>query len=230
MFWVISGGQRKVSKVSKETKKKVSASRLEDARTRMYQDLIFESAEFVFGEKGFEAATMQDIASEAGVSLKTVYASYPGKQDLYRAIMVVRGRAMFDAVARAHAEAGSPVEKLLRGTRGFVDYLFEHKEWSKIHVRSQISWASRPADEATGELWDQGQRAHEKMLEEGVAAGVFCQDDPSETALMIRALTRVQVVHAIEQGETDVDAVYERLAARLLRMICRDDVEVRKAG
>ena len=76
-------------------KKTAAASRLEDARARMYQDLIFESAETVFGEHGFENATMQQIASEAGVSLKTVYGSFPGKQDLYEAIMILRGREMF---------------------------------------------------------------------------------------------------------------------------------------
>ena len=65
---------------------------------------------------------MQDIASEAGVSLKTVYASFPGKQEIYNEIMEVRGRAMSGAVAQAYAEAGAdglclqPQSYLLNGT------------------------------------------------------------------------------------------------------------------
>ena len=210
--------------------KKQAVSRLKDARSRMYQDLIFESAEHVFGEKGFEKATMQEVAAEAGVSLKTVYASYPGKRDLYDAIMLARGRSMFEAVAAAHAIAQGPLEKLVTGTRAFVGYLFDHQAWSRIHVRSQTSWAMRPEGEGAAALWDEGQRAHVEMLSEGIEAGVFWEDDPTEMALMIRAMTRVQVVNAIAQGEDDVEVIANRLIVRLLRMVCKDGAELREVG
>lgn len=194
----------------------------------MYQDLIFESAEHVFGEKGFEGATMQEVAAEAGVSLKTVYASYPGKQELYTAIMTERGREMFATVERAHAAAPDPVSQLVEGTRAFVHYLYEHQAWSKIHVRSQISWASRPEGKEAGALWDAGQQAHSTMITDGIASGVFHEDDPAEIALILRALTRVVVMNAIENGEEDADAVADRLVARLLRMLCRERSEIRE--
>ena len=211
-------------------KKKAAAKRLDDARARMYQELIFESAECVFGEKGFEGATMQDIASEAGVSLKTVYSSYPGKQELYGAIMHARGRETLEAVDAARAAASGPTEKLIAGTRAFVHYLFEHGDWMRINARSRLSWAIRPEDELAAKLWDEGQRGHRELLSEGIELGVFCDEEPLETALMINALTRVQVAHAIGQGETDADAVADRLIPRILRMVCRDGVELREAG
>lgn len=209
--------------------RKKAPSRLEDARTRMYQDLIFASAECVFGEKGFESATMQEIAAEAGVSLKTIYASFPGKRELYNAIMLLRGREMFEAVEAAHQAATTPLDQLVAGTRAFVDYLVEHRDWSRIHVRSQTSWAVRPAGEETGALWDDGQRAHIEVLEAGAASGVFHDDDPAEMALMIRAMTRVQVVNALENGEEDAKAIADRLIGRFLRMVCREPVRIREA-
>ncbi len=213
---------------SKGRKKAPATSRLDDARTRMYQELIFESAECVFGDKGFEGATMQEIASEAGVSLKTVYSSFPGKQELYGAIMHDRGRAMLEAVDAARAQASGPVEKLVVGTRAFVQFLFEHEDWMRIHARSRLSWAIRPGDEQAGELWDEGQRSHCELLRAGIESGVFCDDEPVETALMINALTRVHVAHAMAQGETDAVAVADRLVPRVLRMVCRDGVELRE--
>ncbi len=212
----------------REVPSRSGPSRLEDARSRMYQDLIFESAECVFGEKGFDQATMQEIATEAGVSLKTVYASFAGKRELYEAIMLSRGQAMFDAVERARRGAGGPVEQLVAGTRAFVRFLFEHRDWSRIHMRSHVSWAMRPEDEGAGALWDEGQLAYEAMLREGIAAGVFCDDDPTETAQMIRAMTRVQVVSAIEHGVQDAEGVSERLVRRLLRMVCADPTEAQQ--
>jgi AcrR family transcriptional regulator len=196
----------------------------------MYQDLIFESAEFIFGDKGFENATMQEVASEAGVSLKTVYASFPGKRDLYDAIMLVRGREMFECVGEAHRTTTDPLNKLVQGTRAFVGYLFEHKDWSRIHIRSQTSWAMRPKGTLAAALWDAGQNAHEEMLRIGADAGVFHEDDPTEMALMIRAMTRVQVVSAIERGEEDVNAIANRLIDRLIRMVCKQEVAIREVG
>ena len=70
----------------------------------------------------------------------------------------------------------------------------------------------------------------QRRLKVGLASGVFCEDDPSEMALMMRAMTRVQVVHAIENGETDVEAVSDRLVSRILRMVCRDGIQAREVG
>lgn len=219
------------SKAKAKVRKKSSAtSRLDDARMQMYQDLIFESAECVFGAKGFDGATMQDIAAEAGVSLKTVYASYPGKRELYGAIMNERGRAMLEAVDSARAAANTPLEKLGDGTRAFVRFLFEHEDWMKIHARSRLSWAIRPENDAAARLWDEGQASHEQLVIEGIEAGVFRDDEPLETAIMIHAMTRVQVAHAMARGETDAEAVADRLVRRILRMVCRDGVELREAG
>ena len=57
---------------------------------------------------------MQDIAAEAGISLKTLYASFAGKNEINREIHEVRGG---DLVARITAEleqGGSPLERLHR--------------------------------------------------------------------------------------------------------------------
>lgn len=48
--------------------------------------LVFAAAE-VFAERGFEAATVQQIAERAGVSAGLLYRYFPGKADLARAIV-----------------------------------------------------------------------------------------------------------------------------------------------
>ena len=97
-------------------------SNLEAARTRMYHDLIFECAERVFAEKGFDECTMQDVASEAGISLKTLYATFPGKNEIYAEIQAVRGVAFLESVRGGTAE-GTALDKLERGLRAFVSFL-----------------------------------------------------------------------------------------------------------
>ena len=81
-------------------------SNLAAARARMYHELIFECAERVFSEQGFDDSTMQDVAAEAGVSLKTLYATFPGKDDIYREILEVRSHGLLEVSSQA--DPGSP--------------------------------------------------------------------------------------------------------------------------
>jgi len=211
-------------------KKQTATTRLYDARARMYRDLIFESAEFVFGEKGFEGAAMQDIAAEAGVSLKTVYSSFSGKQELFTEIMRVRGRAMMDAISEARKSAHGPLAKLEASTRAFVHFMFEHSDWMRIHLRSRLSWAVRPGDGPAAELWQQGQDGYCEILREGMDAGVFWPDDPVELASIVQAVTKVQVSHAVENGESDPEAVADRAIERITRLVCSDSYRIRGVG
>ena len=62
--------------------------RIRDARQAMYRDHILDAAEEVFAENGYEAAKVQSVAAQAGVSLATLYGVFETKWDLYRADIV----------------------------------------------------------------------------------------------------------------------------------------------
>src|SRR5437660_5927156 len=93
-------------------KKSRAVSHLAAAKARMYRDLVFESAERVFAEAGFEGATMQAIAAEAGISLKTLYATFPGKDDVYREIRKQRAREFLEHATKSVQDAGSVTQRL----------------------------------------------------------------------------------------------------------------------
>ena len=130
-------------------------SNLEAARSRMYHDLIFECAERVFAEKGFDECTMQDVAAEAGISLKTLYTAFPGKNEIYAEIQAVRGIAFLDRV-RGGAADGSALEKLDAGLRAFVAFLVEHDAYRRILLREGHAWGLNPTTENTREHWRAG--------------------------------------------------------------------------
>jgi TetR/AcrR family transcriptional regulator len=199
---------------------KPGGSRLEDARARMYRDLIFESAECVFGARGFDGATMQEIASEAGVSLKTIYSSYPGKRELFEAIMHERGAAFHEhvrqAVLRAH---GGPIEQLAAMTRAFVEFMFTHRDWLAIHLRSRIAWSVRPGHEVAAHLWRRGLEDLERLVAEGISAGVFVTGDPRELAVLLNTIMKVEATFAADRGETDPEPVALRTFAHLTRLL-----------
>lgn len=74
---------------------------------------IVEAAERVFVRRGFDAATMQEIADEAGSSAGNIYRYFEGKEDLIRtAIEGCEGRhaGLFQVTA---AGTTSPTEVLI---------------------------------------------------------------------------------------------------------------------
>ncbi|ODN72287.1 TetR/AcrR family transcriptional regulator [Methylobrevis pamukkalensis] len=74
-------------------------------------DLILGAAADVFAETGYAAAAMDEIARRAGMSKKTLYALYAGKEALFAAMVEARVERLFSAVP-ADACAGPPAVAL----------------------------------------------------------------------------------------------------------------------
>jgi AcrR family transcriptional regulator len=75
---------------------------------------ILDAARRVFLERGFAAASIDEIAGVAGAGKPTIYARYPGKEALFAAVMV----GIIDAsVARfaSYEPTGASVEENLTG-------------------------------------------------------------------------------------------------------------------
>ena len=62
---------------------------------------LLEAAQEVFVAQGYHAAAMDDIADRAGVSKPVLYQHFPGKLDLYLALLEEHAEAMVAAVREA---------------------------------------------------------------------------------------------------------------------------------
>ncbi|HWO64866.1 MAG TPA: helix-turn-helix domain-containing protein [Umezawaea sp.] len=56
--------------------------RLQDRKRRAVRDDIAETAERLFLARGYDATTIDDIAAECGMSMRTVYRYFPAKDDI----------------------------------------------------------------------------------------------------------------------------------------------------
>jgi len=196
-------------------------SNLEAARSRMYHDLIFECAERVFAEKGFDESTMQDVASEAGISLKTLYATFPGKTEIWAEIQAVRGLAFLDRV-RGSGEHASALDKLEAGLRAFVTFLLEHDAYRRILLREGHAWGLDPTTENTREYWRAGVDHVSAVLRQGMDEGVFHAGDPELLAATVTSVMQVQLAGRLFRAGNQPDA--EEIASGTLvvlrRMLC----------
>lgn len=205
---------------TKKKVKKKAATRLADARARMYRDLIFEASEGVFGRKGYEGATMQEIADEAGVSLKTLYATYESKQSLYAQIRRARADAFVAAMREAIEGVDDPRDQIRALVETYPAFLLEHEDWLRIHLHTRTSWAIRPADEEVAISWQESRDDFTRVLSEGMAIGVFYQGDPEEMSVVIQTVMQIHMTRAVERGEEDPRVLADAMMVHVDRLLC----------
>ncbi|WP_068397622.1 TetR/AcrR family transcriptional regulator [Kribbia dieselivorans] len=84
---------------------------------------LLESAQHVFVERGYHAAGMEDIAERAGVSKPVLYQHFPGKLELYLAILDHQVELLESMISDALAQAGDAKEKVYATFGAYFDFV-----------------------------------------------------------------------------------------------------------
>lgn len=92
---------------------------------RMEQTL--RAAHALFAERGYQAVTMDEIASAVGVTKPLLYNYFGNKERLYLACMEEAGDALTTTIADAVESAANPGDALGAGVRAFFAFLDEDR-------------------------------------------------------------------------------------------------------
>lgn len=198
----------------------VAKAGVKRAREEMYRRLVLEAAERVFAEQGFEAARIQDIATEAGISLGTLYSVFPGKWEVYRAVHEARGAELLATASQVLTQSGNTLELLLDGIRGYVCYLIDHPDYLRMHLSEGYSWAAshqyRSGEQI--EAWERGIELTATLFAQGQREGVIVDGHPTLLAKMMAAVQQVQLADWVERGmDTSPDEVIDRIQEHFRR-------------
>ena len=88
----------------------------------------------VFAERGFEGASIEEIAHRAGITKPVVYEHFGGKEGLY-AVVVDREVKRLLARFEGELEQESPRAKLEAAAEAFLTYIEEEQEGFRVLVR-----------------------------------------------------------------------------------------------
>jgi AcrR family transcriptional regulator len=123
---------------------------------------LLESALDVFVAQGYHAAAMDDIAERAGVSKPVLYQHFPGKLDLYLALLDTACDQVIDGVRKALASTDNNKERVAATTDAFYAYVdnaggafrlvFESDLTSEPEVRARVDRVNRECAEAVAEV------------------------------------------------------------------------------
>jgi len=88
----------------------------------------------VFAERGYEAASVEEIAERAKVSKPVVYEHFGGKEGLYAVIVDHQVQLLLARITRA-LEANHPRAALEQAAYAFLSYIEEEQDGFRILVR-----------------------------------------------------------------------------------------------
>jgi AcrR family transcriptional regulator len=113
-------------------------NRRQAAKIRTRQKVL-DAARSLFAERGYEPATIRDIAKGAGMSTGAVFANFPDKAELFEAVLT-EDMTRLAEVVEAAAPAGEPVRQRLLSalTAGYQSSLEHLPLFQAIVARSWL--------------------------------------------------------------------------------------------
>ena len=101
---------------------------------------VLDSARNLFMERGYEAATIRDIASEAGLSTGAVFASFIDKTDLFNAVMAEDFQRQLEIMRQAVRVDDKAEDALVAIFE--AGYRFHGPQLPLLQTAVSLSWSS----------------------------------------------------------------------------------------
>ncbi|GLY03380.1 TetR family transcriptional regulator [Actinoplanes sp. NBRC 101535] len=114
--------------------RRTSAPRVRMPAAQRREQLITVGRQ-LFAERGFDATSVEEVASRAKVSKPVVYEHFGGKEGLYAVVVDREVRALLDRIATA-LTAGHPRELLEQAALALLDYIDEEPHGFQVLTRN----------------------------------------------------------------------------------------------
>lgn len=191
------------------------------ARTRA--ELIATAAS-VFAQRGYEGASVEEIAERAGYSHGAVYSNFAGKSDLFLAVFeqYMSDRAQELAATQGGIDDDAPLETRARALADqWMERLASDRESFLLHL--EFLTASRREPELAKRFGSRSAALRETIAtfiahrqeEEGTEAPL----PPSELALVLRALGIGLAIEALVSPDAVRDDLYGDFVELLVSML-----------
>jgi AcrR family transcriptional regulator len=162
---------------------------------------LIEAAASVFARRGFQAATIEEIAEEAGYSHGAVYSNFAGKEDLFLAVFEQYMSQRVAEVARAAEIEGSFAERARAGADQWMQRFAGDRDTFLLHLEFMIHAARNPhLSEQLGQRMAALRLEIERQLSSREALSDGALPLPAaDLALILRALGIGLAVEALNQ-------------------------------
>ena len=170
---------------------------------------IAQAAKMVFAERGYQGATLEEIAQRAGMSKATIYIYYKNKDDLFIQVVEELIHTAMTETAQEAASAQPPVAKLAAIVRSQIAFYEREREFFRIYLNEKHGLEVAPTDphkQALRAMYLQMVDVLTKVLQEGRDSGVLQPMDSRRLAFFLQEMMNSVLVQRIQgKAKTSVD-------------------------
>jgi len=181
------------------------------------RERILEEAMKLIYRHGFTGTTLDDIATELGVTKPFIYTHFRSKVDLLAALCTPTIELSLDAVSRAAKSPGTPTERLHRAIVDFTRVVLSRQANIAIYFREEKHLSPDALAEINA-LRKKFDRVLSKLLAEGVATGEFEVKDVHLAALATGGMISWAYTWHRPSGRLALDELCEQMAELTLQM------------
>jgi AcrR family transcriptional regulator len=190
------------------------------------RDEILKASAHIFSEKGFHAASMQDIADAVSLQKASLYHHFPSKQDILVALL---DRALDIIIERLEEVAEKPLpptEKLQQAMTTYLIALAENQDLASVllleyrSLEPEFRKQHYPRRDRFEHIW-------RDLVSEGKNAGVFDCAQPSLAGRALLGVMNWTVTWYRRDGPLPIEQIADQFTQLFLKgLLLREPLEV----
>lgn len=170
--------------------------------------LIFQAAIDVFSEKGFDKATMDDIAARANVAKGTIYYHFKSKEELFLFLVEEGVELLRDGVESKLMPELSPTEKLELIVREQINFFGQYRDFCVILLRE--TWGGEERQLEFRKMIRSYMYLIEQVIRQGIEAGEFHPVNAENAGSGIFGMIAISALHILlGQNAYDEEALFQ---------------------
>ena len=188
------------------------------ARTRAQ---LIDAAAAVFARRGLVAASLDEVAEEAGLTKGAVYSNFDSKEDLFQAVIDERlNEPMRHGAEVIDSSVGTTEEHAMAGARVFVDVVQQEREVFLLSLEFNIHVARHPelAPAYVARTREQLAQVVELIQERTTAFGSSLPLPADQMAIAVEALSKGIALQKLVDPDSVPDDLLGRVYALLFQL------------
>ncbi|MEP6694758.1 MAG: TetR/AcrR family transcriptional regulator [Chloroflexota bacterium] len=172
----------------------------------------------LFRRKGYEGASMQEIADAVGLYKGSLYYYVSSKEELLVRLFEGRAEQVLGEVGAAASGPGTARERLRAMVRAYVLGVLRHLDSVHVYLREEHSLPPTALKQVQRE--QQAMRDHfERVILEGTSQGDFVERDPRLAALALLGMCTWVHRWYRPRGRLTENAIADDYGERAVRML-----------
>ncbi len=177
----------------------------------MTRDDILDAAAQIISQKGFHAASMQDIAQAVHLQKASLYHHVASKQEILVDLLDRALDLLIERISAVLEQPVSPDEKLRQAMRTYLETMAEYADLSAVllleHRSLEPELHSRHVPRR-----DRFERLWRDLIQEGKDAGVFTCPSPSLTARAVLGVMNWTITWYRPDGSLSAEEIASQFA------------------